>query len=645
MNCFDVFFSKSSLLLALLIFTALSSGCGSQGETGGSSSSKTTPITISDIANQGVTYQIAGSVQGLDPNTSVSLANAKETITVTADVTGKASFVFQTRVPALGAYEITIVPGSTPAGMSCSLGADASGTGINKDVTSATIACSKFTYVVGGQVSGLDAGLQLVLKEPSNSPLTISTNGSFSFPVQLAYNSEVSVSVLAQPSGNICSVNIPTTTVTNTVSNIVVTCAKRSFRVSGTVTGLTLGQSVTLRNNGSDAQTVTYSASGPSSFSFASPIAFSSPYTVSVGTQPASQKCVISNAAGTMGAADVSNVLVQCADPVYTVSTFVNEAAFSSRVSDLGPTDLGVDSADNIYAVFKYDNKIKKITPAGTVTNFAGSGSYGAVNGPATSASFSRPSGIVFDKHGNAYVADTNGYRIRKIDTSGVVSTLTGNGNCGTADGDLASATFCGDSAIAMDANGNLYTGDNFHELSSVRKINLTTRTVSTLAGNSELLKSGGKGYVDGVGANARFYGIAGIALDTSGNLFIADTANKAIRKVSTNGETTTFAGKGPNSVGDADGVGVQAIFGSAYAIAIDTSGNLFVADYASKKIKRITPYGVVTTIAGSGASDSIDGVGTNAAFKYISGITIDSKGNIYVSDSGAINIRKLTPN
>lgn len=195
------------------------------------------------------------------------------------------------------------------------------------------------------------------------------------------------------------------------------------------------------------------------------------------------------------------------------------------------------------------------------------------------------------------------------------------------------------------DTSGNLYTSDNFHELSSVRKINLTTRTVSTLAGNSELLKSGGKGHADGVGANARFYGIAGIALDTSGNLFIADTANKAIRKVSTNGETTTFAGKGPNSVGDADGVGVQAIFGSAYAIAIDTSGNLFVADYVSNKIKRITPYGVVTTIAGSGAWDSIDGVGANAAFKSISGITLDSKGNIYVSDVEAINIRKLTPN
>ncbi len=645
MNCFRLYTSKISSFFVLLIFAALGSGCGNQDHDSKSAGAKGSPIAISELGDKSISYQIGGSVQGLEANTSLKLSNAQEIIHVMADAAGKATFVFQNRVAPLGSYDITIVPGSTPAGMTCSLGTDASGTGINKDVTTATIACSKFTYSVGGQVSGLDAGLELVLKEPNNAPLTISVNGSFTFPSKLALNSHVRVSVDAQPTGNICSVNVPTTSVTNTVSDIVVICAKRSFKVSGAVSGLTLGQSVTLKNNGSDAQTVTYSASGSSGFTFSSPIAFGSAYTVSVGTQPASQKCTISNASGTMGASDIASVSVQCADPTYTVSTFATQYALGNYGPPAIPIALGVDPSNNIYAIDKDSNKIRKITPSGTVSHFAGTGAWGSDNGPALSASFKEPSGIVFDNGGNAYIVETYGHQIRKINTSGVVSTLTGSGTCFARDGDLASASFCGNSAIAIDVSGNLYTGDSFFELSSIRKINLSTRTVSTLAGNSDPVRSGGKGYVDGVGANARFYNIWGMAVDSSGNVYVADTANHAIRKVTPSGEVTTLAGRGPDPYGgDADGTGAMAAFAYPLAIAIDASGNLYVVD-GNRKVKRITPFGVVTTIAGTGAFGATDGAGRDASFQGLSSITIDSRGNIYVSDASAVNIRKLTPN
>jgi hypothetical protein len=639
MKCFIVFLEKTSFLFTLSIFFLLSSGCGNQGDNNGSSSSKSNPIVISEIADKSISYQIGGSVQGLQAGNSVQLSNAHEIINVTADASGKATFVFQNRVAPLGSYDITIVPGSTPAGMTCSLGTDASGTGINKDVTTASIACSKFTFSVGGRVSGLEAGLQLTLKEPNNDALTISANGIFSFPRPLAYNSIVSVSVDAQPTGSVCSVSIPTTTVTNSVMDITVTCARTSYKVSGTVSGLTLGQSVTVKNNGSDAQTVTYSASGPSSFSFTSPIAIGGAYKVSIATQPASQKCIVTNASGNIGASDISNVLLQCADPTYTVSTFVNLGFIRPRYSRL--VKLALDPSNNIYAVDGETGTIKKVTPGGVVTDFAGNGIWlNQDNGPALSAGFNELSGLVFDKSGNAYTTEFENSKVRKIDTNGIVSTFAGSASMGIKDGDIASATFIHNAEIAIDANGNLYVADGYHNASIVRKIDVSTRTISTIAGNLDLVK----GYVNGYGANVRFGLFMSMIADSSGNLYVADADNHVIRKIASNGEVSTFAGRGPAQPGDADGTGTMAAFTRPYSIAIDASGNLFVVDN-NNKIKRITPYGVVTTIAGNGTSGTTNGLGKDASFKGLLALTIDNLGNIYVSESFTNNIRKLTPN
>lgn len=167
----------------------------------------------------------------------------------------------------------------------------------------------------------------------------------------------------------------------------------------------------------------------------------------------------------------------------------------------------------------------------------------------------------------------------------------------------------------------------------------MSTRTVSTLAGNPERIR----GYVDGFGVNVRFEYVSSMAVDTSGNLFVTDFRNHVIRKIAPNGEVTTFAGRGPSQSGDADGTGTMAAFAYPSSIAIDASGNLYVVDN-NRKIKRITPYGVVTTIAGNGSSGTTDGLGKDASFKGLLALTIDNIGNIYVSESGTNNIRKLTP-
>jgi sugar lactone lactonase YvrE len=243
---------------------------------------------------------------------------------------------------------------------------------------------------------------------------------------------------------------------------------------------------------------------------------------------------------------------------------------------------IATDSAGNVYASDRGNNTIRKITPAGSVTTLAGkAGVTGSLDGSGTAASFDYPNGIATDNAGNVYVADYGNCTIRKITSAGVVTTLAG--------------------------------------------------------------KAGAKGSIDGTGQAARFEGPLAIAADTAGNLYVADLRN-TIRKITSAGVVTTLAGKA-FAEGSADGSGAAARFNFLRGIAIDSAGHVYVADHDNHTIRKITPEGVVTTLAGkAGVEGSADGPAAAARFAFPLGIAVDSAGNIYAVDSLKHTIRKITP-
>jgi sugar lactone lactonase YvrE len=272
------------------------------------------------------------------------------------------------------------------------------------------------------------------------------------------------------------------------------------------------------------------------------------------------------------------------------------------------------------------------------VTTFAGSGVIGSANGVGTAAEFFGPEGIAFDAAGNLYVADLGNHRIQKVTPDGTVTTLAGSGVAGFADGVGTAAQFSGPTGIAVDADGNIYVADTFTQ--RIRKIT-PTGTVTTLAGGGTYTFGGAPGgFADGPGADARFFLPKALAIDASGNIFVADDINNRIRKVTPAGIVTTFAG---TTKGFADGTGTSAQFDRPSGIAIDESGNLYVADEFNTRIRKITPAGAVTTLAGS-TSGFADGNGTAARFKRPKGIAVDNDGNVYVADAEDNRIRKITP-
>ncbi|MDB5136688.1 MAG: Gliding motility-associated C-terminal protein, partial [Mucilaginibacter sp.] len=295
------------------------------------------------------------------------------------------------------------------------------------------------------------------------------------------------------------------------------------------------------------------------------------------------------------------------------------------------PYGIVCDASGNIYVADAGNNQIKKITPGGIVSVFAGTGAVGSANGAGSIASFNRPWGITMDTKGNIYVADAGNNKIRKITSSGFVSTIAGSGAKGSKNDTGVFATFNNPAGVAVDAAGNLYIVDSDNNL--IREIT-TDGSVSTFAGNG-LYSS-----IDGTGINAGFYDPHGIAIDQAGFLYIAD-GNNRIRKISPTGMVITFAG---NNSGHNDGIGTAASFYFPIGITIDAAGNLYIADTGNNLIRRVTAGGVVNTIVGNGSIGTIDGVGTNAVLNAPIGIALDPSGNLYVTDGPDNKIRKIAP-
>ncbi|MDB4904195.1 MAG: hypothetical protein JWQ63_3476 [Mucilaginibacter sp.] len=286
------------------------------------------------------------------------------------------------------------------------------------------------------------------------------------------------------------------------------------------------------------------------------------------------------------------------------------------------PRDAAVDLNGNIY-VIDDNNTIRKVTPAGIVVPFAGSGILGFADGIGSAASFGYPSSLTVDKSGNVYVADNNNHAIRKITPSGVVSTLAGNGTKGFSNGIGASATFNYPDGIAVDTYGNVFVADQFNWC--IRKIT-PSGVVSTFAGN------GNPGSIDGISTQASFSQLTSLAIDAAGNIYATDEDNNEIRKITPSGTVSTIAGNGIK--GSADGLGNLATFNLPVSIALDAANNLYVGDAFNQLIRKITPAGLVTTIAGNGTMGFVNGIGINASFSYPYGIATDNLGNIYIADN-----------
>ncbi len=265
-----------------------------------------------------------------------------------------------------------------------------------------------------------------------------------------------------------------------------------------------------------------------------------------------------------------------------------------------------------------------------TVSTLAGSGTSGFADGNPVTAMFKIPEGVVADNNGNIYLADRNNARIRKIDSSGNVTTFAGSGTSGFADGSATTAKFYSPTGIAIDGSGNIYVADtNNHR---IRKID-SSGNVTTLAG------SGTDGFLNSTtSTNAQFSSPTGVAVDSNGNVYVADNGNHKIRKIDSSGNVTTFAG---SSSGFADGSGTNAKFNSPQGVAIDGSGNVYVADTLNNRIRKIDSSSNVTTFAGS-TQGFTDGNGANAKFYYPKGVVIDNSGNIFVTDAWNNKIRKI---
>ncbi|MES2386634.1 MAG: T9SS type A sorting domain-containing protein, partial [Bacteroidota bacterium] len=327
-----------------------------------------------------------------------------------------------------------------------------------------------------------------------------------------------------------------------------------------------------------------------------------------------------------------------------TVSTFAGDSRTVGYADGAGadarfwgPGGLAFDAAGNLFVSDAGNSVIRKITPDGLVSTFAGTPQViGYEDGPGSSAKFKELKGIAFDAQGNLLVCDMQNHRIRKITPDGLVSTIAGSGNSGNLDGTGISASFTSPNSIVIAPDGNMFVSENAY----IRKIT-PTGVVTTIAGSFET------GYVDGAVSVARFNYNGGIALDTDGNLYVSDQGNNLIRKITPAGMVSTYAGK--TYMLHQNGPADMATFTKPGAMAKDAAGNIYVCDldeiFDTHVIRKITPDGTVSLLAGGNTINrGADGQGADAGFAYPSGIVVNTDGNIYITDLNAGVIRKITP-
>ena len=304
---------------------------------------------------------------------------------------------------------------------------------------------------------------------------------------------------------------------------------------------------------------------------------------------------------------------------------------------------VDVDAAGNIYIADRLDCRIRRIDTAGTITTVAGIGACGlggeGDGGPATSASLTPPWDIALDAAGNLFIAE--GVRIRRVDTGGIITTIAGGGVNFPGDGGPATDASLGEATgVDVDAAGNVYIGNFTH--CPIRRVD-TSGIITTVAGSGAFGTGCGFGG-DGGPASAALlgHGPRGVAVDAAGNLYIADTRNSRIRRVDTSGIITTVAGAGFCPFGGDGGPATSACLNRPFGVAVDAAGKLYIADTRNCRIRRVDTTGIIDTVAGSFACTfGGDGGPASSAFlRFPASVAIDSAGNIFIS--GGCRLRRV---
>jgi sugar lactone lactonase YvrE len=356
--------------------------------------------------------------------------------------------------------------------------------------------------------------------------------------------------------------------------------------------------------------------------------------------------------AGNLYISDTGNQRIRKVNPSGVISTvagdgtagFGGDAGPATAAKLRNPHGLAVDASGNLF-IADYDNsRVRKVIPAGVISTVAGTGALrgGGDGGPATEAALVHPIGVAVDRSGSLLIADYSGSQIRKVTSAGIISTVAGTGMIGFyGDGGQATAAYiyC-PSSVTTDPSGNMFIADSANHC--IRKVT-PAGVISTVAGTGNLRGRTGD---NGPAIAALLNGPTGVAVDEAGNLLISDYGNFRVRKVTPDGIIRAAAGNGTLGYAGDGGPAAAAFFNNPSAVAADSSGNLFVADTANHRIRKITPGGITSTIAGTGvAGFSGDGGGATAALlNNPSGVAVDISGNLFVADSANERIRKITP-
>lgn len=353
----------------------------------------------------------------------------------------------------------------------------------------------------------------------------------------------------------------------------------------------------------------------------------------------------VSNISGTTRSQTATLLVVTVAPSVgtYAVTTVAGTPNVSGLVNGTGTNarfntaiGIAVDAAGSAYIADDNNHVIRKVTAAGAVTTFAGIAGGGGSNDGTTTARFLYPKAVAADADGNVYVADTLNHTIRKITPAGLVSTLAGSpGSTGSTNGTGSAARFNMPQGIAVDKSGNIYVTERVNH--TIRKIT-PAGVVTTLAGTAGVV-----GTADGTGTAARFNAPTGIGVDTLGNVYVADTYNYTLRKITPSGVVSTLVGVA-GTAGSSDGAGQSARLRNPNGVAVDLAGNIYIADGIDATIRKVTPAGYATTIAGlAGLRGTVDGVGADARLHTPYGIAVTPSGDLLISDVVAFVIRKAT--
>lgn len=619
---------------SVFLFVSLLAGCGGGGSSGnpgspGSPGSSGTPGAVNPPANNLAFISVS-------PSYPASLAKGltqKFTATgyylngSTLDITSSATW--NSVSPTVATVDTSGLATGTGVG---STNITASFGGVTSTFVSLTVTPAELTAIAvspGSATTTAGLSKQFTATGTFTDGTTQDVSGSVSWGVTNRAVASVNGVGLAM------GVSEGTTTITATklgfgasVSNSA-TLTVVKYIVGGTVTSLPAGGSVVLQNNGAD--TITVGTNG--SFVFPTPQVSGATYNVTVLTQPGApaHPCVVAGSSGAITNTYISSVQVVCAAAVTTFAggTYGAANGTGTAASFSSPNGVAVDSAGNVYVADKSNQLIRKITPAGVVSTLAGTvGVTGYADGTGTAAIFNNPAGVAVDTAGNVYVADDWNQVIRKITPAGAVTTFAGTVQTG-----MTTPSFGMPVGVAVDGAGTVYVADG---LGLIRKVT-PAGVVSDWAGTMNLV-----GAVNGPGNVATFYNPTGVAVDTAGNAYVADQYNHLIRKITSAGVVSTLAGTAGVS-GAANGTGTAATFNRPNSVAVDSAGNVYVADTGNGLIRLITPAGVVTTLAGcwSNCSPYRDGPALSATFLAPMGLAVDAAGNVYVADT---SIRKITP-